>query len=448
MKRNPIFRRDELCSARSFLLPLLVTACNAGLVILILIHLFYTVSTAELTGEIPYQSLLRTYYMTAALELVLLILISPALAASSISSERDTRALGLLLTTQLTPLDIIVGKLMGVLSTLSLLVLSALPALATVFIYGGIGFLDIVLYLGTAAVCAVLATSLGILSSLSMAMTAASTLMSYAGTALSLALAGLPIYFRGTLGLSLMQAGLIALLLLLLLSLLSLFLSVRQITPHRSPRRPGIFTRGDGQTLEKQQIIQQAAESEQLEREAHGECDEQGKLHWRKKAAHLFLLLSLLWMAFIFTMSQQNADTSTETSLRAGELVAELVVPGYRDWTPAAQRQLAIRIDHPVRKLAHAGEYMVLGVLYSLCYLFTVMPERRRSLFCTVLPLGMLYAASDEFHQLFVLGRAGRITDVLIDSSGVLIGILLVTLVQWCHHRTRGADHVCTESNS
>lgn len=188
---------------------------------------------------------------------------------------------------------------------------------------------------------------------------------------------------------------------------------------------------------EKQQIIPQAAESEQLEHEAHGGGDAQGKLHRRKKAARFFLLLSLLWMAFIFTMSQQNADTSTETSLRAGELVAELVVPGYRDWTPAAQRQLAIRIDHPVRKLAHASEYMVLGVLYSLCYLLTVMPERRRSLFCTVLPLGMLYAASDEFHQLFVPGRAGRITDVLIDSSGVLLGVVLVTVAQRWHRRHR-----------
>ena len=33
-----------------------------------------------------------------------------------------------------------------------------------------------------------------------------------------------------------------------------------------------------------------------------------------------------------------------------------------------------------------------------------------------------LYAARDEIHQLFVLGRAGRISDVMIDSAGVLIG--------------------------
>ncbi len=99
MKLNPIFRRDEIINARSLTLPLLVTLLNGGLSILILINLFYIVSTAELTGEIAYRSFLRIYYIAALLELLLVILIAPALAASSVASERDQRSLGLLLTT-------------------------------------------------------------------------------------------------------------------------------------------------------------------------------------------------------------------------------------------------------------------------------------------------------------------------------------------------------------
>ena len=38
------------------------------------------------------------------------------------------------------------------------------------------------------------------------------------------------------------------------------------------------------------------------------------------------------------------------------------------------------------------------------------------------------YAATDEFHQIFVPGRAGMLTDVMIDSSGALAGILLAAL--------------------
>ena len=39
--------------------------------------------------------------------------------------------------------------------------------------------------------------------------------------------------------------------------------------------------------------------------------------------------------------------------------------------------------------------------------------------------LGLVYAASDEIHQLYVPGRAGQFRDVLIDSAGVLLGICI-----------------------
>ncbi len=42
-----------------------------------------------------------------------------------------------------------------------------------------------------------------------------------------------------------------------------------------------------------------------------------------------------------------------------------------------------------------------------------------------------LYAASDEFHQLFVPGRAGLFTDVAIDSCGAALGSALAALVAW-----------------
>ena len=50
-----------------------------------------------------------------------------------------------------------------------------------------------------------------------------------------------------------------------------------------------------------------------------------------------------------------------------------------------------------------------------------------------------VYAATDEIHQLFVPGRAGRFSDVCIDSAGALAGgivfALFVKLVQHVHER-------------
>ena len=40
-----------------------------------------------------------------------------------------------------------------------------------------------------------------------------------------------------------------------------------------------------------------------------------------------------------------------------------------------------------------------------------------------------LYACSDEFHQLFIPGRSGEFRDVMIDSTGGIIGIVFTTFI-------------------
>jgi len=71
--------------------------------------------------------------------------------------------------------------------------------------------------------------------------------------------------------------------------------------------------------------------------------------------------------------------------------------------------------DLVLRKLAHAVEFAVLGVLL-LRALRHVLPA---------LTLGIAYAASDELHQVFVPGRRGSVLDVLIDAIGVALGVAL-----------------------
>ena len=78
--------------------------------------------------------------------------------------------------------------------------------------------------------------------------------------------------------------------------------------------------------------------------------------------------------------------------------------------------------DLVLRKLAHTAEYAILGALL-------VRATGRAGL---ALAIGILYAASDEVHQLFVPGRHGSPIDVAIDAVGVAIGIVL-----WQTVRTR-----------
>lgn len=140
-----------------------------------------------------------------------------------------------------------------------------------------------------------------------------------------------------------------------------------------------------------------------------------------KTKQKLFLILVILWMILIFCMSAQPADESTRTSLRAGRLICSIFVPHYRTLPEVRQLQMARMIDHPVRKAAHATEYAILGIL-----LFRVWKKRRYRM---SLLTAACYAATDEIHQIFVPGRSGQITDVMIDTCGAAVGLLIVFLV-------------------
>ena len=81
-----------------------------------------------------------------------------------------------------------------------------------------------------------------------------------------------------------------------------------------------------------------------------------------------------------------------------------------------------------VRKCAHFTEYMVLGILATHAFDF----EGRRT-FDVLLPTAvflLLIPSIDETIQLFVPGRAGMITDVMIDCCGAATGVVLRYLLR------------------
>jgi VanZ family protein len=77
--------------------------------------------------------------------------------------------------------------------------------------------------------------------------------------------------------------------------------------------------------------------------------------------------------------------------------------------------------DLVLRKLAHFGEYAVLGLL--------LVRALGRELLAVA--AGVAYAATDELHQHFVRGRQAAFRDVAIDSAGVLAGLLLARRFRW-----------------
>ena len=140
-----------------------------------------------------------------------------------------------------------------------------------------------------------------------------------------------------------------------------------------------------------------------------------------KKIVSISLLL--LWMLVIFFFSAQPAEESAKLS----QTVKEKVVRILEKAIPSFQTEKIKKPDGDIgitiiRKLAHFVLYVVLGVLAVwTCRVFAVPwhPWLLALLFC------VLYAGSDEIHQLFVPGRACRWYDVLLDSTGAGFGIFL-----------------------
>ena len=92
--------------------------------------------------------------------------------------------------------------------------------------------------------------------------------------------------------------------------------------------------------------------------------------------------------------------------------------------------QMAQKIEYPVRKAAHMSEY---AVLVLLIFQALTAFDRKKNCGCMALGITAAYAATDEFHQLFVPGRAGRVTDVLIDSAGAFLALLAIHIILYYH---------------
>ena len=147
-----------------------------------------------------------------------------------------------------------------------------------------------------------------------------------------------------------------------------------------------------------------------------------------KEKKRMWTILAAVWMVVIFLFSAQPSNESSKESLFIGRLVGQIFVKDFEECPKEEQEEFAEAINYPVRKTAHATEYAVLGILvFMRCRCQETWCWRR--MIATAWGISTAYAATDEFHQIFVPGRAGMVTDVMIDSSGALAGILLAALV-------------------
>ncbi len=169
-------------------------------------------------------------------------------------------------------------------------------------------------------------------------------------------------------------------------------------------------------------------------------------------AVSLILVLAAAYMIFGF-----SAEIGPDSSKHSGKItngVIKVKYPDYNKYSVSKQTKVRTTVEVVVRKTAHLTEYVLLGAALfvhtisiktyisakkagflkgsgteSIFKSRTGVLKAVKTPIFTAFALGVLYASSDEFHQRFVSERAARVTDVLIDSTGVILGITLVFLV-------------------
>ncbi len=130
-------------------------------------------------------------------------------------------------------------------------------------------------------------------------------------------------------------------------------------------------------------------------------------------------LAVIVWMVIIYILSDQPASISDELSVGIIDRVFSIFGINI-----SLNQDLLQLFNYIIRKSAHFVTFFTLGIL--LCH--AIIKKAIVKEYLIVVGIAFLYAVFDEVHQLFVVGRSGQISDVVIDFAGVLLAVLIYYL--------------------
>lgn len=138
-------------------------------------------------------------------------------------------------------------------------------------------------------------------------------------------------------------------------------------------------------------------------------------------------------MYIIAGFSGATGESSSSLSLTVTEQIVDII--DYNNGMTEEEFADMVELMHtPVRKVAHMTEYAILCILLFVPMKMTIKNKEVGRLLLIAFIICVLYAAFDEIHQLFVDGRSGRFSDVIIDSIGASFGLGVVFCINKLAH--------------
>lgn len=149
-------------------------------------------------------------------------------------------------------------------------------------------------------------------------------------------------------------------------------------------------------------------------------CLVQDRRSWMVKCMKVVKkwIFPVIYVGYIFLIFRNSLDPADVSSVKSGAVLVFL--------NDVLFSGKAVLTEHLVRKMAHFSEYALAGALGWLALRRLVM-ERTQCL-VDVAFAGVLVAFCDETIQLFVPGRSGQVSDMWIDFSGYLLGMVVCVL--------------------
>lgn len=146
-----------------------------------------------------------------------------------------------------------------------------------------------------------------------------------------------------------------------------------------------------------------------------------------KRFVYSLCVLTVMVVIFGFS-NQQSEETRKSSDILVRPIENTLKQNFYSESEKAGSwKKVKHIIVKVVRKSAHMFLFFLLAVLVFMC-VDSFGVNRSLNILCSFI-FSVMYACTDEFHQLFVSGRTGRLSDVVIDMTGVCIGLILISII-------------------
>lgn len=141
---------------------------------------------------------------------------------------------------------------------------------------------------------------------------------------------------------------------------------------------------------------------------------------------YILMIAILVNCITIFKFSAQTGEMSSSISKQVSNFIVNIL--SKKDFIAVEQKEQYIETTNAIiRKIAHFSIYALLGFLVTLC--LETYPLKNGKTFLFAVLFSVIYAITDEVHQLFVPERSGNILDVGIDTTGAVLGTLLALVL-------------------